>query len=103
MLLCVPYKHSEFVRAMFRLDYRWSKSPPQDKQLTLIQLARIKEVVLHMPHIMHALVDGLKAAHMAGIIHTDLHPFNIVLDFIQMQKPRIGIIDWGLMLRKECC
>ena len=64
-----------------------------------MQLARVKEVVLKMPHIMHALVDGMVAAHMAGIIHLDLHLFNIVMDFTKDQKARAGIIDWGLLLQ----
>ena len=54
---------------------------------------------MNMPHIMHALVDGMAAAHMAGILHTDLHPFNVVLDFTKDLKARVGIIDWGLLLR----
>ena len=69
-------------------------------QLTTVQLGRIKEFFINMPQIMHALADGPKAANMARIIHMDFHPFNIVLDFTQVQQPRTGIIDWGLLLRK---
>ena len=75
------------------------KPPPVNKQLSEIQLARVKEVVLNMPHIMHVLVDGLKAAHMASIIHTNMHPFNIVMDFMLTQQPGFGIIDWKLLLK----
>ena len=48
---------------------------------------------------MHALVDGMAIAHMAGIVHTDVQPSNIVLDFMKDLKIQIGIIDWGLLLR----
>ena len=52
-----------------------------------------------MPHIVHALVDGMATAHMARIVHTDVHPFNIVLDFTKDLKVQIGIIDQGLLLK----
>ena len=52
-----------------------------------------------MPAILHAIVDGVAAAHASGIIHCDLHPFNIMLDFTRTEQPRVGIIDWGVMLR----
>ena len=52
-----------------------------------------------MPHIMHAIIDGVTEAHTAGMTHNDLHAFNIVLDFTKDNKPRVGIIDWGLLLR----
>ena len=41
----------------------------------------------------------MKAAHMVGIIHTNLHSFNIFMDFTQAQQPHINIIDWGLLLK----
>ena len=47
----------------------------------------------NMPRIMHALVDGLAAAWMAGISHTNLHPFNVDIDFTKDMKSCIGIID----------
>ena len=60
---------------------------------------------MNMPHIMHAIVAGMNAAHMAGILHTDLHPFNVMLDFTRDMHVHVGIIDWGLLLRvggKKC-
>lgn len=99
MLLQIPFRDSSFVKSMFRLDHGWKAPPPNDIQLNEFQIAKVREVVLNMPNIMHALVDGIAAAHSAGIIHTDLHPFNIMLDFTRDVKARIGIIDWGCMLR----
>ena len=51
-----------------------------------MKLARVKAVVTNMPHIMHALVDGMEISHMAGIVHTDVNPLNIVLDFMKDLK-----------------
>lgn len=99
MLLMVPMRYSEFTKAMYRLEQGWKRPPPSDTRLSQVQIARIKAMAMNMPHIMHALVDGMAAAHMAGIVHFDLHPFNVVLDFTKDVKARIGIIDWGLMLR----
>lgn len=41
----------------------------------------------------------MAAAHSAGVLHTDLHAFNIVLDFTRNMHVRVGIIDCGLLLR----
>lgn len=59
---------------------------------------------MNMPHIMHAIIVGMNAAHMPKILHTDLHPFNVMLDFTRDMHVRVGIIDWGLLLRvgKKC-
>ena len=52
-----------------------------------------------MPAILHALVDGIAATHTAGIVHCNLHPFNIMLDYTRTNQPQIGIIDWGKMIQ----
>ena len=65
MLLKVPMQYSEFKKAMFRLEQGWKKPPPTDQRLSQVQLAKVKAVAMNMPHIMHALVDGMAAAHMA--------------------------------------
>ena len=52
-----------------------------------------------MPTILYALVDGVAAAHIASIVHCNLHPFNIMLDYTRKNQPRIGIIDWGMMIQ----
>ena len=75
-LLKVPFRFSEFTRAIFRLDRGWRHPPPDNNVLSHLELSKIKQIVMTMPHIMHALVEGLAAAHVAGIVHTDLHPFN---------------------------
>ena len=51
-----------------------------------MNLARVRVSITNMPHIMHALVDGMATAHMARIIHTDVHPFNTLLDFTKDLK-----------------
>ena len=64
-----------------------------------MKLTKVRAIVTNMPHIMHALVDGMVAAHMAEIVHTNIHTFNLVLDFMKDLKVQIGIIDWGLLLK----
>ena len=51
-----------------------------------MKLAKLRALITNMSHIMHALVDGMATAHMAGIVHTNVHPFNIVLDFMKGLK-----------------
>ena len=99
MLLTLPVQYSHFARAIHRLEHGWNWAVPTDENLSAMKLARLRALITNMPHIMHALVDGMAAAHMEGIVHTDIHPFNIVLDFIKDLKVQIGIIDWGLLLR----
>ena len=62
MLLKVSFKHNKFTRAKFHLEQEQRRPPPIDQSLRQVQLTRFKEVVLNMPHIMHALVDGMAAA-----------------------------------------
>ena len=99
MLLTLPTQHSHFARAIHCLEHGWNRPVRADENLSKVNLARVRALITNMPHIMHALVDGMATAHMAGIIHTDVHPFNIVLDFTKDLKVQIGIIDWILLLR----
>ena len=57
-------------------------------------------VCLHAPSLIHAFVQALAYAHGEGIIHNDLHPWNIMVDFSIARVSRVGIIDWGLALRE---
>lgn len=63
------------------------------------ELQRGHNVCLHAPSLIHAFVQALAYAHGEGIIHNDLHPWNIMIDFTATGVPRVGIIDWGLALR----
>ena len=54
---------------------------------------------LYAPFVIHALVQALVHAHGEGILHNDLHPWNIMLDFTTIGVPYIGLIDWGLAMR----
>lgn len=54
---------------------------------------------LHAPALIHAFVQALVHAHGKGVLDNDLHPWNIMIDFIAAGVPRIGIIDWGLAMR----
>lgn len=99
MMCKLPFVRGEFRRTIHRLHEGWSNAPLPDRPLTEVQHAEVRAVIHNMPHIMHAIVEGLNAAHMAGILHTDLHPFNIMLDFTRDTHVRVGIIDWGLLLR----
>ena len=86
MLLTLPMRHSHFAQAIFCLEHGWNQPIPTDGKLSKVKLAKVKALITTMPHIMHALVDGMATAHMAGIVHTDVHPFNIVLDFTKDLK-----------------
>ena len=56
-------------------------------------------MVANMPHIMHDCIDGMVVVHMVGILHININPFNLVIDFTKDLKFQVGIIDWGLLLR----
>ena len=86
MLLTLPMRHSHFARVIHRLEHGWNRPVPAHENLSKVKLARVRALITNMPHIMHALVDGMATAHMAGIVHTDVHPFNIVLDLTKDLK-----------------
>ena len=73
MMMLAPFQQGIFRRVIHRLETGWSV-PMGDRPLSEVQLDRVKAVVVTMPNIMHAIIDGMVATHMAGIIHTDLHP-----------------------------
>ena len=70
-------------------------------KVTQEQHERAKNLCMHAPTLIHALIQALEFAHSEGVIHNDLHPWNIMLDFTAEGVPRVGIIDWGLALRIE--
>ena len=52
-----------------------------------------------VPSIVYPLIDAMAVARMARLVHCNLHAHNVILDFIQDHCLRVGIIDWGLMLK----
>lgn len=56
-------------------------------------MAKAKKIVTNMAHILHAQIDVMAMTHIIGILHTNLHPFNIVMDFIKDLVPQVNIID----------
>ena len=54
---------------------------------------------LHAPSLIQALVQSLGYDHSKAVLHNDLHPWNIMLDFTARGIPRIGILVWGLAMR----
>ena len=83
---------------MIRELTRGARERTQDFRPYDYELARIRGFIENMPHIMHAIVNGMKDAHVVGFVHCDLHTRNICLDFTRDNLCKVGIIDWGLML-----
>ena len=63
------------------------------------ELQRGENLCLYAPSFIHAFVQSLAYTHKEDIIHNDLHPWNVMVDFTAASVPRVGIIDWGLALR----
>lgn len=97
MLMWLPFKYSSY-RPMIRELTRGARERTQDFRPYDYELARIRGFIENMPHIMHAIVNGMKDAHVVGFVHCDLHTRNICLDFTRDNLCKVGIIDWGLML-----
>ena len=71
----------------------------REPYISLEQRNRINGFCEQAPNLIHAMVQAMAFAHEMGVVHCDLHPLNIMLDFTRDCLPRIGIIDWGLALR----
>ena len=100
LMMLLPWNYGKFRRTIYRLKHGFHfNNPPSTPLVSDVDLARLKAVVDNILPIMHAVIDGMAAAHSAGVLHTDLHAFNIVLDFTRDMHVRVGIIDWGLLLR----
>lgn len=70
------------------------KQTPNPEEFRMCQM-----LIAHIPSVMHAMIQALLYAHNEGVLHCDLHPWNIMTDFTKDGKVRVGIIDWGLALR----
>ncbi|KAJ7548332.1 hypothetical protein O6H91_07G007400 [Diphasiastrum complanatum] len=40
-------------------------------------------------------------AHNEFLLHCDLHAANVMIDFTNQMHPRIGVIDWGMVVRVQ--
>lgn len=69
------------------------------RMATVAETQRLSVLVKYAPSIIHALVQTLQFAHDHGVLHNDLHPWNVVIDITKEGIPRVGLIDWGLALR----
>lgn len=100
-ILCsIPCRESNFRFVVERLEKgEYGFRPNPDIILDSVQLDHVKSFTENMTNVMHAMADGMRTAHGAGIVHCDLHSKNVVLDFTKENKVRVGIIDWGLLLR----
>ena len=63
------------------------------------EVEQLSVVINYAPSIIHALVQTLMFAHSQGVLHNDLHAWNVVIDITKDGIPRVGIIDWGMALR----
>ena len=76
-----------------KLAVRGASSRPQDFKPYDYELACIRGFIENMPHIIHAIVNGMKDAHIVGFLHCDIYTRNICLDFTRDQICKVGIID----------
>ena len=92
----VPCPHGTFTSLVALQEWK-GKILPSFKwvQPSKEKLNHAKSICAHAPSLIHALVKALRFSHEEGIIHNDLHPWNIILDFTTDLTPRIKIIDWG--------
>ena len=99
LLEMVPLPQGSFSKLMAKRD-RHGKIvfPAKIKQYTPQDIERAKHFVEHAPSVIHALVQALAFAHKQGVLHNDMHPWNVMLDYTLDGIARVGIIDWGLAL-----
>ncbi|MCO5590703.1 hypothetical protein L7F22_044678 [Adiantum nelumboides] len=100
MLLYLPYEKGSYVKVIRKLQGGGRGiDKGSDPILSEAEMCRILEFCNNAPSLIHAMMQTMAFAHYKGVLHCDLHPGNVVLDFTQDHQPRIGIIDWGLAIR----
>ena len=77
----LAHARGAFYRVVHGLQHGLSAQPPYQRPATQVQTTRMKMLVQHMPTILHTWADGVVNAHTAGIVHCNLCPFNILLDY----------------------
>ena len=100
MLMSLAYEEGTYVKIMkkFKGDGRGIDRGVAP-QLSEEKKSRISSFCKNAPSLIHAIVQSVLFAHSQGVVHCDLHPGNVMLDFTPNNQPRIGVIDWGLALR----
>ncbi|MCO5547566.1 hypothetical protein L7F22_001017 [Adiantum nelumboides] len=100
MLLSLPFEKGSYVRVIRKLQGGGRGiNRGSDPILSEAEMCHILAFCNNAPSLIHAMVQTMAFAHCKGVLHCDLHPRNVVLDFTQDHQPRIGMIDWGLALR----
>ncbi|MCO5554107.1 hypothetical protein L7F22_007633 [Adiantum nelumboides] len=100
MLLSLPYEKGSYVRVIRKLQGGGRGiNRGSDPILFEAEMCRILVFCNNAPLLIHAMVQAMAFAHCKGVLHCDLHPGNVVLNFTQDHQPHIGMIDWGLALR----
>ncbi|MCO5548626.1 hypothetical protein L7F22_002086 [Adiantum nelumboides] len=100
MLLSLPYEKGSYVRVVRKLQgLGRGIDRGSDSILSKAEMCRILAFCNKAPSLIHAMVNTMAFTHYKGVLHCDLHPGNVVLDFTKDNQPHIGIIDWGLALR----
>lgn len=99
VLEIVPYP-AHLARVVAIQEGKGKPLPPKEAKLVSDEeRERGKNLCMYAPSLIHAFVQALAHAHEEYILHNDLHPWNVMLDYTAGGVPRIGIIDWGLAMR----
>ena len=53
----------------------------REPEISLLDMSRISAFCEHGPHLIHAMVQSMSFLHENGVVHCDMHPFNMMLDF----------------------
>ncbi|MCO5546586.1 hypothetical protein L7F22_000015 [Adiantum nelumboides] len=100
LMQCLPFDNGTFKRIV-KMEAGGGEVKDKGRVLRLSpsDFTQIMAFSNWLPSIIASLVQTMNFAHAQNVVHCDLHPFNIMLDFAKDCKPRIGVIDWGMAMR----
>jgi serine/threonine protein kinase len=94
----IDYKNQEYVIIMNYLDNAITLSALLNRNKELHKSMKFEDVIF----VMSRLTSQLDDLHGAGIVHNDIKPDNIIIQYVNEQIKNVLFIDFGVSCLKLC-
>jgi serine/threonine protein kinase len=94
----IDYKNQEYVIIMNYLDNAITLSTLLNRNKELHKSMKLEDVIF----VMSRLISQLDDLHGVGIVHNDIKPDNIIIQYVNEQIKNVLFIDFGVSCLKLC-